>query len=82
MTIAESGERKSSLDKAFSKALRDWEREKADKMKVVIKISIADHSDWEAKRQGLLAAIKENQKKNALRDLPKEQTIEMKGNDE
>jgi hypothetical protein len=82
LIIAESGERKSSLDKAFSKSLRDWEREKADEMKADIKKSIADHSDWEAKRQGLLAAIKENQKKNALRDLPKEQTIEMKGNDE
>ena len=82
LTIAESGERKSSLDKAFSKALRDWEREKADKMKVVIKISIADHSDWEAKRNGLLAAIKETQKKNVLRELPKEQTTDIKGNDE
>ncbi len=82
LTIAESGERKSSLDKAFSKALRDWEREKADEMKADIKKSIADHSDWEAKRQGLLAAIKENQKKNALRDLPKEQTTDIKGNDE
>jgi DNA primase len=82
LIIAESGERKSSLDKAFSKSLRDWEREKAVEMKADIKKSIADHSDWEAKRQGLLGAIKENQKKNALRDLPKEQTIEMKGNDE
>ena len=82
LTIAESGERKSSLDKAFSKALREWEREKADEMKVVIKKSIADHSDWDAKRHGLLAAIKETQKKNTLRELPTEQTIDMKGNDE
>jgi DNA primase len=82
LTIAESGERKSSLDKAFSKALREWEREKADEMKADIKKSIADHSDWEAKRQGLLAAIKETQKKNALRDLPKEQTTDINGNDE
>jgi hypothetical protein len=82
LTIAESGERKSSLDKAFSKALRDWEREKADEMKADIKKSIADHSVWEAKRNGLLAAIKENQKKNALRELPKEQTTDIKGNDE
>jgi hypothetical protein len=82
LTIAESGERKSSLDKAFSKALRDWDREKADEMKDDIKKSIADYSEWEAKRQGLLAAIKENQKKTALRDLPKEQTLDMKGNDE
>ena len=82
LTIAESGERKSSLDKAFSKALRDWERAKADKMKDEIKKSIADHAEWEAKRQGLLAAIKETQKKNALSELPKKQTIEMKGKDE
>ena len=82
LTIAESGERKSSLDKAFSKALRDWEREKADEMKDDIKKSIADHSDWDAKRHGLLAAIKETQKKNTLRELPTEQIIDMKGNDE
>jgi len=82
LTIAESGERKSSLDKAFSKALRDWEREKADEMKDDIKKSIADHSDWDAKRHGLLAAIKETQKKNTLRELPTEQTIDLKGNDE
>ena len=47
-----------------------------------IKKSIADHAEWEAKRQGLLAAIKETQKKNALSELPKKQTIEMKGKDE
>ena len=82
LTIAESGERKSSLDKAFSKALRDWEREKADEMKVVIKKSIADHSDWEAKRNGLLGAIKYVQKKNALSELPIEQTTDIKDNDE
>ena len=51
-------------------------------MKVVIKESIADHSNWDAKRSGLLAAIKETQKKNALRELPKEQTTDIKGNDE
>ena len=72
LTIAESGERKSSLDKAFSKALRDWEREKADEMKAVIKKSIADHSNWEAKRNGFMTAIRETQKKNALSELPKE----------
>ena len=62
--------------------MRDWEREKADEMKVVIKKSIADHSNWDAKRSGLLAAIKETQKKNTLRELPTEQTIDMKGYDE
>jgi len=82
LTIAESGERKSSLDKAFSKALRDWEREKADEMKDVIKKSVAEHSNWEAKRNGLMAAIRETQKKNVLCELPKEQTKDIKGNDE
>jgi hypothetical protein len=82
LTIAESGERKSSLDKAFSKSLRDWEREKADEMKADIKKSIADHSDWEAKRNGLLGAIKYVQKKNALSEIPKEQTTDIKDNDE
>ncbi len=57
LIIAESGERKSSTDKAFSKALWAWQRQQADTMRDEIRCSQAEHSIWEAKRNGLLKAI-------------------------
>jgi hypothetical protein len=59
LSIAESGERKTSTDKAFSKSLRDWQRYKAEEIKDEVRISVAQHAAWEAERTGLLTAIRE-----------------------
>ena len=58
LAVAESGERKSSCDRIFGAALRDWERDQA----AACAPSIAAHetavATSEAKRAGLLEAIK------------------------
>ena len=59
LSIAESGERKTSTDKAFSKSLKDWQRNKAEETKEEVKISIAKHAAWEAEHNGLLNAIRQ-----------------------
>ena len=59
LPIAESGERKTSTDKAFSKSLREWQRDKAEETKDVVKKSVAQHAAWDSERTGLLTAIRE-----------------------
>jgi len=59
LPIAESGERKTSTDKAFSKSLREWQRDKAEEIKDEVRKSVAKHAAWEAERTGLLTAIRE-----------------------
>jgi len=66
LSISESGERKSSTDKAFSKSLRDWQSYKAIEIKDEVRRSIAQHSAWESERSGLLKAIQEAKKSSKL----------------
>ena len=63
MTIADSGERKSTADNFFTEALRQYETEQAEAAKPIIAAYRADLEAWEAKRQGL---------KDKLRQLAKE----------
>ncbi len=58
LTIADSGERKSTCDSFFTKVIRDYEAEQAEASKPVIEKYNADISAWEAKREGILSAIK------------------------
>lgn len=60
LTLAESGERKSSVDGHFMRRIREWERSEKEKAAPLIKEYFADHAAWEAKRSGLLAKIKSN----------------------
>ncbi len=68
LTIADSGERKTTCDSFFSKALRNYEQEQAEAMKPDIERYQAELDAWNAERDGLLAAIKEASKKNKLTD--------------
>jgi putative DNA primase/helicase len=63
LTIADSGERKSTADKYFTEALRQYETEQAEAAKPIIATYRADLEAWEAKRQGL---------KDKLRQLAKD----------
>ena len=58
LTIADSGERKSTCDGFFSAAIREYQDEQAEAMKPAIKESRATMAAWEAEREGLLSAIK------------------------
>ena len=58
LTVAESGERKTTADGFFTTALREYEAEQADIAKPSIKAFKADHAAWEAEKSGLQDAIR------------------------
>ena len=63
LVIADSGERKSTVDRYFTKAIRQYELEQIELSKPVIKEYESDASIWTQKRNGLLTKIK-NHKPN------------------
>ena len=77
LTIAESGERKTTADGFFTAALREYETEQAEIAKPSVKAFKADHAAWEAEKSGLQDAIRAASRANkatgdltaALRDL-------------
>lgn len=58
LTIADSGERKSTCDGFFTSAIRQYQEEQAEAMKPAIKEYQAAIAAWEAERDGILSAIK------------------------
>jgi putative DNA primase/helicase len=58
LTIADSGERKSTCDGFFVAAIRQYEKEQAEALKPELKKYQADLAAWEAEREGILSAIK------------------------
>ena len=58
LTIADSGERKSTCDGFFTSAIRQYQEEQAEAMKPAIKEHQAAIAAWEAERDGILSAIK------------------------
>lgn len=66
LTIADSGERKSTCDSFFMKAILDYQQEQAEAMKPVVTAYKADIAAWRAEKDGLLQAIKEKSKKGAV----------------
>jgi putative DNA primase/helicase len=58
MVIADSGERKTTCDGFFTAAIRQYEREQAEAMAPAVKRYKAELAAWEARREGLLSAIK------------------------
>jgi hypothetical protein len=62
LTIADSGERKSTCDGFFTKAIRDYEAEQAEIYAPILKDYQADLASWEAKHAGLKEKIKSDAK--------------------
>lgn len=77
LTIADSGERKSTCDGFFTKPIRDYEEAQAEAVKPALKDHRAAFDAWEAKRGGIKESIRQLAKTNkptaamesALRDL-------------
>lgn len=68
LTIADSGERKSTCDGFFSSAIRKYQEEQAEAMKPAINEYQAAIAAWEAERDGIISAIKEAGKKGKSTD--------------
>ncbi len=62
LTIADSGERKSTCDGYFTSAIQEYEREAADLARPDIAAHAAALAAWEAKRSGLTGAITQGAK--------------------
>jgi putative DNA primase/helicase len=63
LTIADSGERKSTCDGFFVSSIHQYQEEQAEAMKPAIKEHEAAIAAWGAERDGLLSAIKDAGKK-------------------
>lgn len=68
LTIADSGERKSTCDGYFVSAIRQYQDEQAEAMKPAIKRHDSDLDAWTAERDGMLSAIKDAGKKGKPTD--------------
>jgi hypothetical protein len=60
LTIADSGERKSTCDKYFTQSVLEYQKEQEEKAKPAYREYLSQNEIWEAKRAGLKAAIKSN----------------------
>ena len=69
LSIAESGERKSTCDRFFTAAIREYERESNEASKPELSQYSADHKIWESKRAGLGDAIKRAADKGGTAEL-------------
>ncbi|NLB82177.1 MAG: DUF3987 domain-containing protein, partial [Clostridiaceae bacterium] len=63
LTLADSGERKSTLDAFFSKAIREFELNLTELMRDDVNKYHAGLASWEAQRNGLLTGIRDAAKK-------------------
>ena len=68
LTIADSGERKSTCDGFFTSAIRQYQDEQAEAMKPALERHKADLDAWIAERDGVLSAIKDAGKKGKATD--------------
>ena len=62
LAIAESGERKTSVDKHFTTAISAWENDQAEKLKDDVKRQYVKHQAWTMQFEGLKQKIKETAK--------------------
>jgi putative DNA primase/helicase len=77
LTIADSGERKSTCDAFFTKTIRDYEEAQAEAAKPILKDQRAEMEAWQAKYNGTKEKIKQlakdrestTEEESALRDL-------------
>lgn len=63
LTIADSGERKSTCDGFFTEAIRQYQEEQATAQKPDLERYEVERDTWSARRDGLLAAIKDASKR-------------------
>ncbi|HNX77900.1 MAG TPA: YfjI family protein [Candidatus Rifleibacterium sp.] len=72
LVIAESGDRKSSADKAFTDAIRQYQNEITERNKPLMQEYCSAFAAWQAERDGILRAIKQaagnSEKISALKD--------------
>ena len=76
LAIADSGERKTTVDGFFSKPVKKWEAEQVEAAKPDLKKFAAELAVWESKKAGLLAAVTAASKSGKSTDDLKKQAID------
>lgn len=56
--LADSGERKSSVDHAFSQSIRQWEQQARSKLEPRVQLAKTRHQTWFAEKMGVLTKIR------------------------
>jgi len=79
LAIADSGERKSTCDGFFAKAIRDYEREQSEAAKPHISAHRTQHEIWEAQRSGLKEKIKSLAREGKPDETPVKQLHDLDG---
>lgn len=69
IVAAESGERKTSADRKFSRAAREWQKQRQEDMRDKVKAATAAIKAHEAQRNGLLSQITALTKKGRLQQV-------------
>lgn len=77
LSIADSGERKTTCDGFFTSAIRQYEAEQAELAAPLLKDYAAELAAWNAEREGLLSAIKDAGKKGSNTRDKKDDLIEL-----
>ena len=77
LTVANSGERKSTCDALFGRALRQWESERRDEFAPQIAQREAERRAFEAKRAGLEDAIKHSAREGQATDKHEQELCEL-----
>ena len=77
LTIADSGERKSTCDNLFTRPLREYQEEQLSELKPVIKEYEATNSAWKAEYEGVMAEIKSKAKRGSATEELKSRLIQL-----
>jgi putative DNA primase/helicase len=77
LSIADSGERKTTCDTIFTKAIRQYEAEQAEIYAPILKNHAAEMAAWKAEQEGLLSAIRDAAKKGKDARQQREDLLEL-----
>lgn len=77
LTIADSGERKSSCDNYFLEAIKAYEAEQLEEAKPLIHEYLAEFQSWEATKKGVTSKIQQIAKKGKSTEVENLQLIEI-----
>lgn len=77
LTIADSGERKTTCDSFFSKPIREYQNEQAEAMKLALNEYHGKKAAWQAEQDGLLAKVRDESKKGRPADELRQRLIDL-----
>lgn len=81
LSIADSGERKSTCDSFFTSEIRKYESKQTEDAAPKIKEYVSEFAAWSAEKEGLLAAIRDSGKKGNSTQALREDLLELENNE-